>query len=114
MQTEILFLIDPRVSFILVYDMLKVGYLLSLREHYFCVERSLIFSHIPPFADVMKDFGSSSKGCFVFSHKLNSKFDRRTARPIFVCSNPKRIPVTDSTKWYETLCKNNTHTNNYI
>jgi hypothetical protein len=44
---------------------------LSVTLH-LCAERLLIFSHIPPFADVIKDFGSSSRGCFVFSHTLNS------------------------------------------
>lgn len=108
MQTETSFLINSGEHFILIYDMKKTGYhRLSLTVHYFGVERSLIFSHIPPFADVIKDFGSSSKGCLVISHTLNSKFDRSTVRPIFACSNPKRIPVTGNTQWYETLCVNN-------
>ena len=67
----------------------------STVSNYSGAERWLIFNHIPPFADVMKDFGFSSKGCFVFSHTLNSKFERSTVRPNFVCSSPNRIPVTD-------------------
>lgn len=105
-QIATLFWIHSGKFFILIYPIWKNQYnhQLFVTVYYFCAERLLIFSHIPPFDDVMKDFGSNSSGCFVFSHTLNSKFDRRTVRPILVCSNPKRIPVMGRKQWFK-ICQ---------